>query len=100
MPSPFRTAVITSAASGLGMACAEHLAREGYGLILVDTERNVLNTLAEALTTRTRCAVEVVAADVGCPWSLPALAEHLRLDASIAVVVCITHFPERVLDDY
>ncbi|MGF6491968.1 short-subunit dehydrogenase [Luteibacter sp. 621] len=99
MPSAFRTAVITDAASALGMACADHLASEGYGLILVDSDRGVLNTLAETITTRTRCPVEVVSAEAGCPWDLPALAEHLRQDASVTVIVCITRFPERVLDD-
>ena len=73
----------------LGMACADHLANEGYDLILVDRHRDRLNAQADELTTRTRRAVEVCAADLRCAVQLSLLAEKLRQDASIALFVRI-----------
>ena len=89
MTSTFRTAVVTGASSILGMACADYLANEGYDLILIDRNRGRLNAQADELTTRTRRAVEVCAADLRCVAQLSLLAEKIRQDASIALLVRI-----------
>ncbi len=82
MASTFQTAVITGATSSSGMACASHLANAGYGLILVDANRPRLNAFADAMTTRTRQAVEVVATDVDSLAQRRAFIDKLALDES------------------
>lgn len=89
MTPAFRTAVITDAASVIGRACADHLAMDGYDLILVDADRTRLNAFADELTTRTRQSVEVVVADAGCMSQLPSIVEKIRQDESIAVLISL-----------
>lgn len=47
---PGKRAFITGAASGLGLACAEVLAREGWKLVLVDQDGPRLDLVAQSLT--------------------------------------------------
>lgn len=89
MKPTFRTAIVAGASSFLGMACAEHLAGEGYGLVLIDRHRDRLNAQADVLSTRTRCAVEVCEADLRCAVHASLVAEKIRQDASIFLFVCI-----------
>ena len=58
-----RIAIITGAAKGLGLACAERFATEGYRLALVDADADGLAAAAEAIEAR---GVEVasIATDV------------------------------------
>jgi 2-dehydro-3-deoxy-L-rhamnonate dehydrogenase (NAD+) len=53
-PSTEQVAVITGAASGLGMAIAAKLAREGLKLALLDLNARQLQTVADQLTTPTQ----------------------------------------------
>jgi NAD(P)-dependent dehydrogenase (short-subunit alcohol dehydrogenase family) len=46
---PRRRAFITGAASGLGLACAEILAREGWNLLLTDVDAPRLDLVAQSL---------------------------------------------------
>lgn len=93
MGSTYGTAVITGASSILGMACAHHLANEGYDLLLIDRKRHRLNVQADDLTTRTRCAVEVCEADLRCTAQRSRVIEKLRQDASISLIVRIDDEP-------
>ena len=47
---PARRALITGAASGLGLACAEILAREGWRLVLTDVDAPRLDLVAQSLS--------------------------------------------------
>lgn len=47
---PARRALITGAASGLGLACAEILAREGWRLVLADVDAARLDLVAQSLS--------------------------------------------------
>jgi NAD(P)-dependent dehydrogenase (short-subunit alcohol dehydrogenase family) len=47
---PGRRALITGAASGLGLACAEVLAREGWRLVLADVDAPRLDLVAQSLS--------------------------------------------------
>jgi 3-oxoacyl-[acyl-carrier protein] reductase len=58
-----RTAIITGAASGLGLACAERLSSDGYALALVDLNTDALDRAADTLRTG-GAAVEAIAADI------------------------------------
>jgi short-subunit dehydrogenase len=87
MSTTFLTAVVTGAASALGIACAEHLALQGYDLILIDADRHRLNALADDLTTRTRKSVEVYQADTSCPAAITALVRKIQEDESISLLV-------------
>jgi short-subunit dehydrogenase len=44
-----QTALVTGAASGLGLAFAENLARQGYNLLIVDIQEDKINRVAEQL---------------------------------------------------
>lgn len=93
MGSTLGTAVITGASSILGMACAHHLANQGYDLMLVDRHRRQLNLHANDLTTRTGCAVEVCEADLRHASQRWLMIEKIRQDASISLVVRIDDEP-------
>ena len=58
-----RVAIITGAARGLGLACAERLAVDGYELALVDADASALEQVAEGFRAR-GCSVEPITADL------------------------------------
>jgi NAD(P)-dependent dehydrogenase (short-subunit alcohol dehydrogenase family) len=89
MGSTYGTAVIAGASSILGMACANHLANEGYDLFLIDRNRHRLNVQANDLATRTQCAVEVYEADLRSPAHVLLIVEKIRQDASISLILRI-----------
>ncbi|GHC87900.1 oxidoreductase [Pseudorhodoferax aquiterrae] len=81
------TALVTGASSGIGALYAERLAQRGYDLILVARNRQRLNALASAISTRTGRAVEVLQADLNDPQALAQVEAKLREDASITLLV-------------
>ena len=44
-----KTALITGGASGIGKACVEKMAREGYGVVIADVNLPGAEALAEQL---------------------------------------------------
>src|SRR5436305_9982917 len=64
MSSYHRFAVVTGASSGIFVAYAERMAERGYDLILVARRRDRLEDVARRITTKTKCAVEIVTADL------------------------------------
>jgi NAD(P)-dependent dehydrogenase (short-subunit alcohol dehydrogenase family) len=70
-----RVAVVTGAASGIGLAAAERFADHGMKLVLVDVERDALRTAAGALDQKT--AVLPVVCDVGDRRAVEALADQV-----------------------
>lgn len=83
----FGTALVTGASSGIGALYAERLARRGYNLILVARNRPRLDALARRITDETGRAVEVVPADLGNTGDVKRIADVLRRDASITLLV-------------
>ena len=81
------TALITGASSGIGALYADRLAARGHDLILVARNRERLNPLADALSTRHGRAVEVFPADLNEAASLRRVEDKLRQDASITLLV-------------
>jgi len=77
---PARRAFITGGASGLGLACAESLAREGWKLILTDVDEARLGLVAQSLE-REGAQVAAAACDVRDAEGLRAL-----VDRAVAVV--------------
>lgn len=65
-----RSAIVTGAGSGIGTACAERLAQDGYGLVLSGRRPEPLQALAAKLEH-----AEIVTGDVGDPEHGAALAQ-------------------------
>lgn len=59
-----KTALITGASAGIGMACAERLAQEGCHLVLAARRTTELNQLADQLTARYPIQVHVLSLDI------------------------------------
>jgi NAD(P)-dependent dehydrogenase (short-subunit alcohol dehydrogenase family) len=70
-----KVAVITGAASGIGLAIAEHCAREGMNVVLADVEESALSRAEQALKAAgaTACAVRT---DVSKAAEVEALAKR------------------------
>ena len=49
-----KTALITGGASGIGKACVEKMAREGYGVVIADVNLAGAEALAAQLTAEGR----------------------------------------------
>ena len=78
-----KVALVTGAASGIGRATAELLAREGCGrLVLIDRDANALGQL------KLECATETVAGDVADPdlWASANVGQidHAVVNAGVA----------------
>ena len=72
---PGRRALVTGAASGLGLACAEILAREGWRLVLTDVDAPRLDLVAQSLA-RDGAPSIAVACDVRDEAAVRALVEQ------------------------
>lgn len=84
--------LITGAASGIGLACATHLAEQGAGrLVLVDRDKEALERI------QFNCEVERIAGDVADPqlWLRARLGEldHAVVNAGVPGVGPITEMP-------
>ena len=54
-----KSALITGAASGIGKACAERMAQEGYGVVVADVNLPAAEELAAKLAAEGRSAIAV-----------------------------------------
>lgn len=76
-PSPYRTALVTGASSGIGVELARELARRGHGLVLVARRRERLEELRTELMDR-GVRIEVVPADLSDRGERARLAEAVE----------------------
>jgi short-subunit dehydrogenase len=81
------TALVTGASSGIGAVYAERLARRGYDLLLVARDQQRLEKLAASLSADYGVQVEVLKADLTQKPDIKAVAQRLRGDSTISVLV-------------
>jgi NAD(P)-dependent dehydrogenase (short-subunit alcohol dehydrogenase family) len=82
-----KVAVVTGAASGIGLAVAHRLARERVKLVLVDVETPALDAAERALRAE-GATVLAVRADVSKSAELAAAAEKARASFGTVHVIC------------
>ena len=68
-----RHAILAASSSGLGLACAQSLAREGVNVVLNGRDEQRLEAAADALRAETSVRVATVAGDIGDPATREAL---------------------------
>ncbi|WP_269235546.1 SDR family NAD(P)-dependent oxidoreductase [Flavobacterium flavigenum] len=85
--SKMGTAVVTGASSGLGEVFAERLAQRGYDLKLVARRKHKLDVIAEKLESKYGIKVTPLAADLGLDADLEKVAEEVRNDKSITLLI-------------
>src|SRR5438105_14413145 len=97
-----RTALITGASRGLGLALARGLARRGWNLILTARDEQRLRAVRDELATVTHVAA--IGGDVTVPAHRQALAVlargHAGLDAVINNAGCLRPTPQPERFDY
>lgn len=80
-------AMITGASSGIGATYADRLARRGFDLLLVARDLPRLEAVAEHLREGSAATVHVVKADLTVAADLDHVAERLRTDPAISMLV-------------
>jgi short-subunit dehydrogenase len=81
------TALITGASSGIGATYANRLAKRGYNLILVARDQSRLEKLASELREASGVQVEVLKADLTAAQDISAIADRLRNDPAITLLL-------------
>lgn len=81
------TAIVTGASAGLGKIYADRLARRGYDLVLVARRGDKLAALADTLTREYGVQASTVVADLSRGEDVERLAELIRADDSITMLV-------------
>ncbi|WP_406299378.1 SDR family oxidoreductase [Embleya sp. NBC_00888] len=76
--APWRTALITGATAGIGLAFADILARDGTHLVLVARDGDRLAEVADRLRARHPIAVTTIAADLRTDAGLTRIEDRLR----------------------
>lgn len=80
-------ALITGASTGIGATYAKRLAERGHDLLLVARDQGRLETLAAQLREQYGVQVEVMKADLTDKADLTRVAQRLRSDAGISLLV-------------
>ncbi|MBC9250285.1 SDR family oxidoreductase [Pseudomonas alcaligenes] len=80
-------ALVTGASSGIGATYAERLARRGYDLLLVARDEARLQAMAEWLAGEYGVGVEVLKADLTRKADIQTVAQRLRSDGAIRLLV-------------
>lgn len=73
-----KTALITGASAGIGLALAKQFASHGYNLVLVARREQVLRELAATLSKDHAIQAEVIAEDLAKPGAAQQLVQALR----------------------
>jgi NAD(P)-dependent dehydrogenase (short-subunit alcohol dehydrogenase family) len=82
-----RVAVVTGAASGIGLALAERFAAEGMKVVMADIEKAALTSVADGLR-QSGAAVLAIAVDVSRPEHIERLAAETYQTFGAAHVLC------------
>ncbi|RZL67035.1 MAG: SDR family oxidoreductase [Rhodococcus sp. (in: high G+C Gram-positive bacteria)] len=82
-----KTAVVTGASAGLGVAYAQRLADRGFDLVLVARNTERLDELASNIRSRTGRAVDVLTVDLTDTAQLSTVEERLRTDDTVEVLI-------------
>lgn len=81
------TAIVTGASSGIGLAFAERLAREGHDLVVVARRVDRLDALAKDLREQTGVDVEVIPADLTEAAGLRSVEDRVSRAGAMSLLV-------------
>jgi uncharacterized protein len=81
------TALVTGASAGIGARYVQHLAERGYDIIMVARNRERMESLAKRLADETGRRFDVVEADLSAPADVRRVADILRTNSSITMLV-------------
>jgi len=80
-------ALVTGASSGIGAAFAEHLAQDGYDLVIVARRRDRLESLAGQLQQNHHSNVDVIVADLSKSDDLRTVEKRVAEDSALELLV-------------
>jgi uncharacterized protein len=82
-----KTAVVTGATSGIGAAYAKRLAADGYDLILVGRRKEIIQKLADGLSSQNHVKVQVVIADLSSDDNLQDVIRAIKSSSNVEMLI-------------
>lgn len=92
-----RTAIITGATGGLGMAFAKKLAQQQYNLVISGRQEDKLTEMSRQLSERYSVAVEPIIADLSCAEGIRVLTDKIDELGSVDTLVSNAGYGEHSL---
>jgi uncharacterized protein len=82
-----KTALVTGATTGIGAAYAKRLASEGYNLVVTGRRKEIIDKLANQLSTQYKVEVEVITAEFSNEADIQKVVDVIKSEQELEILV-------------